>query len=229
MRSVNVNWATLGGLVISHEHSDHIKALPAALRKGARIYCTEGTAHALTLGPSQFSPIHDASLSMPDGLKVSPLVVSHDASEPCGFEITMGDINICVITDTGQALDHFLAPIRRANLLVLEANHDEQMLWRGPYPQFLKVRVASELGHLSNAAAGELLEVALRGQSHVPDIWLGHLSDTNNRPVVAVQTVNQRLGDSADRISLTAMSRYGGQRWSSDQRPARQLSLLEHV
>lgn len=227
MRSQGLNWATLSGLVISHEHSDHIKALPSAIRKGVKIFSTDGTAHGARLTASQYRSIEDAETGIAPGLSVKPLVISHDAAEPCGFDITLGDTKICVITDTGQALDHFIAPIQNANLLVIEANHDERMLWNGPYPHHLKVRVASTTGHLSNAAAGELLREALKSIESPPDIWLGHLSETNNRPSVAVETVRRQLGSMAELVRFTAMSRFGGEQWSSDEAPIRQLRMFD--
>jgi phosphoribosyl 1,2-cyclic phosphodiesterase len=227
LRTMGLSWAHLNGLVLSHEHSDHIKALPSALRKGVTIFSTDGTAHGARLASSHYRPISEAGSGVAPGLSIRPLVISHDAAEPCGFDITLGDTNICVITDTGEALDHFIDPIRSADLLIIEANHDERMLWNGPYPHHLKVRVASAKGHLSNAAAGELLREALKATDSPPDVWLGHLSETNNRPNLAVETIRGQLGSKAEQVRLTVMSRYGGERWSSDEAPLRQMRLFD--
>lgn len=227
LRAHGLDWTKLGGMVVSHEHSDHIKALPAALRKGVPITCTPGTAMAAGIPVHAYVPIDRAGASFVDGVTVRPLTLSHDAAEPCGFEITVGETRIVVITDTGEALDHFTEPIRNADLLILEANHDERMLWNGPYPHYLKQRVASVYGHLSNGAAGELLREALKASETLPEIWLGHLSETNNRPDRAIATVRQELGPLADSARIVAMSRRGGERWASGRTPSRQLRLLE--
>jgi phosphoribosyl 1,2-cyclic phosphodiesterase len=227
LRAQGLTWGSLAGIVVSHEHSDHVKALPSAIRKGVRIFSTEGTAYAARLGNGQYRSIEDALTGLAPGISVRPLKISHDAAEPCGFDIAFGDTRICVITDTGEALDHFIAPIQRADLLIVEANHDERMLWNGPYPHHLKVRVDSTHGHLSNAAAGELLREALKSSSSRPEIWLGHLSETNNRPGLAVDTVRRALGTVSDEFRLTALSRCGGQQWSSDEPVIRQLRMLD--
>jgi phosphoribosyl 1,2-cyclic phosphodiesterase len=227
LRANGTSWANLSGMVLTHEHADHVKSLPAALRKGVRIVCTPGTAHGARIPEGGFESIDQGAFSFSQHVSIQPLTVSHDATEPCGFNITLGSTNICVITDTGEALDHFIAPIQSADLLILESNHDERMLWRGPYPHHLKVRVASAKGHLSNHAAGELLRTALDGGNRSQTIWLGHLSETNNRPEIALSTVRDRLGPVADSVRLTALTRNGGQRWQSDQQLGRQLSLFD--
>lgn len=226
LREFGLTWDTLDAVLISHEHVDHVKSLPTAVRRNASLFCTDGTAAATRLASGAYRPIDEAS-SPVKGLVVTPILTSHDAEEPCGFNITMGETRICVITDTGEALDHFVAPIRASDLLVLEANHDLNMLWNGPYPYHLKRRVASATGHLSNAAAGELLRVALAGAGRTPEIWLGHLSETNNRPATAVRTVREELLSLGATFRITAMERWGNQRWNSDLISRKQLTLLD--
>jgi phosphoribosyl 1,2-cyclic phosphodiesterase len=102
-------------------------------------------------------------------------------------------------------------------LIILEANHDETMLRRGPYPAHLKRRVLSDKGHLSNAACGELLARALAGRGAETTIWLAHLSQTNNRPAIALKSVKSVLADHIGPYQLAAMPRYGCElEWQSD-------------
>jgi phosphoribosyl 1,2-cyclic phosphodiesterase len=227
LRSFGLTWSDLGAVVVSHEHIDHVRALATVRRQGVPIICTDGTALGARIGAGIHRCITAGDCVLPTGLRLRPFATSHDAEEPCGFEIGIGEKQICVITDTGEARDHFIDPIRRADLVIVEANHDETMLWNGPYPIHLKRRVASARGHLSNGAAGELLREALNGLSSFPDIWLGHLSESNNTPAKAVATVRAALGGKATCVNVTAMSRHGNQRWSSDSVPPdRQLTLF---
>lgn len=227
LRSFGLAWGDLGAVVVSHEHIDHVRALPTASRYHVPIICTDGTAWGARIGGGMHRCINDAACEIPAGLQLRSFTTSHDAEEPCGFEIGLGETKICVITDTGEAQDHFIDPIRRADLVIVEANHDETMLWNGPYPIHLKRRVASARGHLSNAAAGELLREALKGSPSRPEVWLGHLSESNNTPATAVATVKAALGTLGGGMRITAMARRGNQLWSSDASAAeRQLTFF---
>jgi phosphoribosyl 1,2-cyclic phosphodiesterase len=227
LRSFGLYWADLDAVVVSHEHIDHVRALSTVCRHDVPILCTDGTALGARLGDGLHRCINDDACPVPAGLKLRPFTTSHDAEEPCGFEIGIGSTTICVITDTGEAQDHFIDPIRRADLVIVEANHDETMLWNGPYPIHLKRRVASARGHLSNAAAGELLREAMKGSNSRPEIWLGHLSESNNTPDTAVATVKAALGPLGAGMRITAMARRGNQLWSSDASASeRQLTFF---
>jgi len=112
-----------------------------------------------------------------------------------------------VLTDLGCPCPGAIEAIAESRLVVLEANHDEATLRRGPYPAHLQRRILSDSGHLSNAACAELLARALRGSSRPPTVWLAHLSETNNRPHLAKQTVHRRLAQVGIRLDLHALSR----------------------
>jgi phosphoribosyl 1,2-cyclic phosphodiesterase len=118
-------------------------------------------------------------------------------------------------------------PIRDADLIVLEANHDEAMLRAGPYPARLKRRVLSAVGHLSNRACGELLASALAGRPRPAMIWLAHLSATNNRPDLAAAAVVARLAQADLAVDVVPLPRAGRAVWRSIERPAppRQMPL----
>ena len=212
--------ADLAAVLLTHEHADHVSSLGAVLAAGVPVVTTAGTARAARV-PS--AAVVEATYGTPvvvAGLTVTPLVVSHDAAEPSGFRIATATAAVVVLTDLGRADDALGEAIAEADLVVLEANHDVDMLRTGPYPSHLKRRVLSATGHLSNAECAELLTAALcrRGRSFT--VWLAHLSQTNNRPVVAVRTVEQRLAAANLAVPLTALPRRGpGPRWRPDAAP----------
>jgi phosphoribosyl 1,2-cyclic phosphodiesterase len=207
LHTLGLTWSMLDLALISHEHIDHIKALPAVLRANVPILCTEGTARAGGIGDGQFQPVDHAARFELQGARIASIPTSHDASDPCGFRIELDGSCICVLTDTGELRDHFVDQLLGADLIVLESNHDERMLRTGPYPIHLKRRVASPHGHLSNDSAGELLREVLGKSTVPPEIWLGHLSQTNNRPEIALRTVRGALGAIGRDVEVSVMSR----------------------
>jgi phosphoribosyl 1,2-cyclic phosphodiesterase len=123
--------------------------------------------------------------------KVTPFNVPHDSSDNVGYFIEAGGTNLCLITDAGMVTDEMKTFISRAHHLVIEANHDEEMVMSGPYPQFLKERILSGTGHLSNRSCGEAIAQNMsEGLKHV---WLCHLSEENNHPELARKTVESVL------------------------------------
>ena len=123
--------------------------------------------------------------------KVRPFAVPHDASENVGYELEVEGITFVVLTDVGHITDEIKEVIGRANYLVIEANHDVEMLKNGPYPKYLQDRILSDSGHLSNTSCGEaLVENMPETLKHV---WLCHLSEENNHPELARKTVEQIL------------------------------------
>ena len=143
---------------------------------------------------------------------------------PAGSSAT----TICVFTDLGSVSGAVGEAIAASDLVVLEANHDEQMLRRGPYPVHLQRRILADTGHLSNTTSADLLAHALRTSRLSPTIWLAHLSETNNKPRLAVTTVTKRLAQSGLRLEVDALPRReAGPTWRSDApHPAqRQLTL----
>ncbi len=227
MKSLGFAWDQLSGVVISHEHSDHIRALDPIVRRGIPIHCSRGTAIGAGLESGSYSQLSFNRSFQIDAATIHPVPVSHDASEPCGYFVEVAGFGISVITDTGEAGAHFLEPIRNSQLVVFESNHDEQMLWNGPYPTHLKKRVASAKGHLSNKDCGDTLRLALSDGAR-PAIWLAHLSETNNRPEVALKTVRTQLGELGRSLEIEALTRRVGIQRSltpEEQRPS-QLSLF---
>lgn len=207
LKTLGLTWDMLDLVMISHEHVDHIKALPAVLRLGIPILCTDGTARASGIGSEQFTSVDHASVFRLQDAAITSIPTSHDAADPCGYRIELESTCICVLTDTGELRSHFVDQLSGADLIVLESNHDETMLRKGPYPIYLKRRVASAKGHLSNSNAGELLREVIGKAQTPPEIWLGHLSETNNRPKIALDTVRDVVGSMSRDIEIAVMTR----------------------
>src|SRR5579884_2606548 len=180
-------------VLLTHEHADHVRALPSIYQARLPVVCTTGTARAARVPPPSWEAIRLGVPVRVGSHEVVALGVSHDAAEPCGFLIRTGAVSVLVVTDLGCADGALRDPIAEADLIVLEANHDEELLRRGPYPADLKRRVLSPVGHLSNAACGALLAAALARAPGPRTIWLAHLSQTNNRPELARATVQRQL------------------------------------
>jgi len=189
LRAAGTALADLDAVLLTHEHADHVRSLPAALAVGVPIVCTAGTAGAASLPSQQWQPIARRGEAVVAGLLVRAIPVAHDAAEPCGYVVSAEGVRVVVVTDLGSPSDELAEHLADADLIVVEANHDEMMLRNGPYPERLKQRVLSASGHLSNADCGLLLARALSSRGRLRTIWLAHLSTTNNRPGLAQRAV----------------------------------------
>jgi phosphoribosyl 1,2-cyclic phosphodiesterase len=207
LRSRNTHLARLDGVLLTHEHDDHVRGLAAVSASGPPVYATAGTASALGLPADRCRRLSYEEPTEIAGLSVSTIATSHDAAEPCGFSVTDGKIRVTLLTDLGETDDACVKHIAESQLIVIEANHDVPMLRSGPYPDHLKRRVLSARGHLSNADCGAFLSRCLSTASCARTIWLAHLSATNNRPAVAVRTVERALAQLRHRHHIVALPR----------------------
>lgn len=192
----------LAAIFVSHEHTDHLRgAGMLARRYRLPVVASEGTFLA---GSAHFGALREKVVQPPGrevymegasgegGVTVRTFAVSHDAAEPCGFWIEAEGQNVVLCTDLGCETASIREALQAADLLVLEANHDVERLWRGPYPYSLKKRVAGRYGHLANADAARLVaELAREGRPRT--VWLAHLSASNNTPGIAFGTVTEPL------------------------------------
>ncbi len=185
----------IDGILITHEHSDHIQGLGVFSRKyEVPIYATRGTIRGIQeykcLGKMPEGIYHsvakDETFEIGD-LKIKPFAISHDANEPSGYRVETEDKAIAVATDLGIYDDYTIENLKDLNGIILEANHDIHMLEVGPYPYYLKQRVLGNHGHLSNELSGRLLCNILHDK--LKYIMLGHLSKENNYPELAYETV----------------------------------------
>lgn len=205
-------------VLVTHEHIDHVRGLKALARTDSRLVSSEGTASAAMLPTAAWEEIRLGATLRVGQMTVTALAVSHDAKEPCGYHIA-SDVGgkVVVITDIGCRDDALIDPLSDADLIVLEANHDLQMLRNGPYPHYLKRRVLSSSGHLSNSECGSLLADSLKRVPSPGEVWLAHLSQTNNRPQLAVTTVRQSLASAGVATTVLALPRQAvGPMWSTE-------------
>jgi phosphoribosyl 1,2-cyclic phosphodiesterase len=209
--------ADVDALLISHEHSDHIRELPRFVAQRQTILSTKGSARVTDLPTRSWEETRPDRPVQVEDVEIFAIPVHHDAAEPCGFLIRSPSGSVTVLTDLGSPCSGAVEAIAESRLVVLEANHDEAMLRRGPYPAHLQRRILSDSGHLSNASCGELLARALGRTSHLPTVWLAHLSATNNRPQLAKQTVQRRLAKAGVRVDLQALPRLeANETWRPD-------------
>lgn len=197
-----LNPEDVSGILITHEHSDHIKSLRTLAKKTeSPIYTAQGTLDAII---EKYIPSlrREDSVSISEGeiftigdIEILPFDISHDATEPLGFSLRSGGKTITIMTDTGVVTGAALRALREADIIIIESNHEENMLMFGKYPFNLKRRILSENGHLSNIAAAACLSDVLRERSNPnpPIIKLAHLSKENNTPDLAFLTIKNAL------------------------------------
>jgi phosphoribosyl 1,2-cyclic phosphodiesterase len=197
----------LDAVLISHEHSDHARSLSRIAPANTVLLGTRGTVRACgSRGSDWIETSPERSVSIGD-VEVIAIPVSHDAAEPCGFHLRTADGELTVLTDLGSPSVAAAEAVANSDLVVIEANHDEQLLVHGPYAARLKRRILSDSGHLSNEACARLLAEALRVASREPTIWLAHLSVTNNRPLLAKETVEKHLAREGLELDVLALPR----------------------
>lgn len=186
----------LSGILITHEHNDHVAGLPVFLKHyNLPVYASEGTCGALV----RKYPITQSHLMMvPAGayfelknLTITTFSTPHDAVDSVGYLLSDGEKSAAVATDLGQVPDYILNTITGANLVLLETNHDVETLRNGPYPYYLQERILSGVGHLCNEAAAALaVHLAKHGTE---TLVLAHLSKENNTPELAYSVVQNAL------------------------------------
>jgi len=190
------------GILITHEHVDHVKSLKMLSKKasGAKVYGSSGTLQAVMdkIDGDKARAVSPAERFLIGDITVVPFGISHDAAEPMGYSLIQDGRQLTIVTDTGCISEEIFSQIERADLLVLEANHEVNILKMGAYPYYLKRRILGDRGHLSNEAAGDCLcrmlkcrrEKNLQG---MPRVVLAHLSKENNTPGQAYLTIRNIL------------------------------------
>lgn len=195
-----LNIADFQAVFITHDHADHIKSVGKLANDcGLPIFATslvhEGIARNYCVSPKlkseqKFFVEKKTPFELGD-FRITPFPVPHDSNDCVGYTIEADGVRFCLATDVGHVTEQIKEEVSLANYLVLESNHDHEMLMAGPYPAHLKGRIAGETGHLSNNEAAELL--ANYASPALKHVWLCHLSEENNHPVLASKTVDSVL------------------------------------
>ena len=184
-----LSWQDIEAVLVTHTHTDHIKGLDACMDKiAAPLYMSGTSKDMLVCQRAEPIPYYRETEIIP-GVKVTAFRTSHDCLGSVGFRIKVGNTVLGYATDLGMITEDIMEILSGADVVAIEANHDEEMLRYGRYPIFLKKRILSDHGHLSNDACAEAVALlAERGTKH---FFLAHLSQENNRPDLALDCVQK--------------------------------------
>ena len=194
LKAIGADVSDVEGIIVTHEHHDHIAGLARAASEGIKIYAHPLAQRAIEArtGLIKFEQVdfYDSGFYV-GGVRVNPFRVPHDAAYPLGYTLTSGGDKIGVVTDAGHITDGIVNNLTGSRTVFLEANHDREMLLGGSYAKQLKKRIDGANGHLNNGNAGE---IACRvAGAKLERIILGHLSEENNTPELAFSTVVEAL------------------------------------
>ncbi|MCC6372366.1 MAG: MBL fold metallo-hydrolase [Bacteroidia bacterium] len=196
MQRAGLSIQSVKAIFISHEHSDHIRGLRVLSTKyNIPVYINEATIRggSLYLDSVLIRPFEHAQNISVGELLVTPFRKEHDAADPYSFNISGNGITVGVYTDIGCACQNVVNYFKECHAVFLEANYDEEMLENGPYPFYLKKRISSNKGHLSNAQALELFKN--HRSAFLSHVFLSHLSKENNSPQLVKQLFQEQAGD----------------------------------
>lgn len=207
--SIEVNPSSIDAIIVTHEHSDHIKGISTISRKfGIPVFATKETFDAMPIQTEKLSE-NNIKLFKPsekfsiNDLEILPFSIPHDAANPCGFNITKdSNHKISIATDIGHMTNSILKNLEGSEFILLESNYDTEVLKCCSYPFKLKHRIACDTGHLSNTIAGKTISYLLKN-SNLNTAMLGHLSKESNFPELAYQTVvDELISNSCDGNSI---------------------------
>ena len=205
LQQTSVKANQLDAVVISHEHIDHVRGLGTLSRRfNLPVYLTRGTLDNLSPEIGELPEVKLFQPGIPFGigdLRIKPFAISHDAQDPAGFVLEHGTHRLGVCTDLGVVTQLVRTRLQGCHGLILEANHDPDLLFKGPYPLPLKQRIRSRHGHLSNEESFELLKSIQHGDLQI--VLFAHLSEVNNQPELVLKGSREHLNDSGwDSVAL---------------------------
>ena len=215
LTNLNIDANNIDGILVTHEHIDHIKGLGTFAKKfNIPVYANKETWDAMPevaqkIEPScqnNFIPYEKFDIG---DFKVLPFQIPHDAANPCGFNLFYGEQKISIATDLGHMDTKLIKYLEESEFVLLEANYDPNILKCSKYPYTLKQRIAGPNGHLSNEMAGKTISYLLK--SGLSKVMLGHLSKENNFPELAYQTVVDELCNNnfdENKISISVANRH---------------------
>lgn len=209
------NFDEVNAVLVTHEHSDHVKSLRTVARKAdsAHVYATSGTWSSVdwAVHEEKRRIVRGGEKFMVGDIEISPVKLSHDAVEPVGYSLRCAGRQISILTDTGMVDDRIFENICDSDLIAIESNFDAEMLQYGSYPWYLKQRIKSECGHLSNEDAAKTIVRLLNENDKPRRVLLTHLSRENNFPEMAFETVRNHLADCghflADKLKMDTLRR----------------------
>lgn len=197
LAEVGINPDSLEAIIVTHEHSDHINGVGTLSRRyNLPVYANRATMESISK-PKAKEIFRTGEEFYIRDVRIEPFSIVHDAADPVGFAIYAHGLKLVICTDLGRVTNLVREHVRGANAILLESNHDLEMLQSCSYTWELKQRIASTHGHLSNNAAGELIEEIMHPELF--HIVLGHLSENSNTPALALETANRHLKLCQDR------------------------------
>ncbi len=197
LSSINIDPNNIDAILITHEHSDHVKGLGTFSKKyDIPVYANSKTWDAMSEQSSKISDKNIKKFTIEENfeigdLKIHPFKIPHDAANPCGFNIFYNNQKLSIATDIGHMTASIARKLEDSSFILLESNYDPQILKCSPYPYTLKQRIAGPNGHLPNIDAGKTISYLMN--SGLKEVMLGHLSKENNFPELAYQTVVNEL------------------------------------
>lgn len=200
LHNYGLQLSMIRNLLVTHDHADHIKAVGAlSVDHNIPVYATKEVHDGITrnwcvkrkVGAEMVRYINKGETIQVGEFQVTPFAVPHDSNDCVGYFVECEGVKFTLVTDCGHITDEIRQYVRRANYLVIEANHEPEKLAAGPYPQYLKDRISSPSGHLSNAECAET--IATEATPELKYVWLCHLSDENNHPELARKTIETIL------------------------------------
>ena len=214
LNDINIDPSTLNGILVTHEHIDHVQGLGTLSKKfDLPVFVNQETLDAMPKQKDKISENNIKTFKISDkfdigDLEIKPFSIPHDAANPCGFNIWKNNKKISIATDIGHMTNPILKSLEESLFIMLEANYDPEVLRCSPYPFTLKSRIAGPTGHLPNEMAGKTISHLLK--SGLKNAMLGHLSKQSNFPELAYKTVVDELisnNYNEDCISLSVASR----------------------
>jgi len=215
LSNINVNPNDITAIIVTHEHSDHIKGLGTLSKKhNIPVYANNGTWNSMIDQKNKILPENIKIFKNNEDFKIgdfviSPFSIPHDAADPCGFNICNKNTKISIATDLGHITNDIIYHLEQSKFILLESNYDSEILKCSSYPYSLKRRISGPQGHLSNDMAGKIISHLLK--HGLKSAMLGHLSKENNFPELAYKTVVEKLLENnfeSDSINLSVAKRY---------------------
>ena len=214
LETLNVDPASLDGILVTHEHSDHIQSLGNLSKKyNLPVFANSETFSAMSKQTDKIKSENINKFNVKEhfsikDIEIMPFSIPHDAANPCGFNISNNSKKISIATDIGHITNEILKDLEDSQFILLESNYDTEVLKCSKYPYILKQRIAGPNGHLSNEVASKVINYLLQG--NLKNAMLGHLSKESNFPELAYQTVVDELlhsGTDVSKFTLSVASR----------------------